>query len=109
MPGFHDPAGSYILADAEIPANSVVLGIFTPRWRNGAARPATNTRSVTALDASSGSRLTPPSPWAPRGAVIALVGALEAGPERFHNGACYLSLDSGRLVAHHGRAHHYPF
>src|SRR4051794_6885525 len=109
MPGFHDPAGSYILADAEIPANRVVLGIFTPRWRNGAARPATNTRSVTALDASSGGRLTPRSTWALIGALIALVGALAVGLDRFHNGDFYLSLVSGRFVAHHGFADQYPF
>src|SRR3954467_7567216 len=109
MPGFHDPAGSYILADAEIPANSVVLGIFTPRWRNGAARPATNTRSVTPLDASSGGRLPPRSTWALIGALIALVGALAIGLDRFHNGDFYLSLVSGRFVAHHGFADQYPF
>src|SRR4051794_10886668 len=109
MPGFHDPAGSYILADAEIPANRVVLGIFTPRWRNGAARPATNTRSVTALDASSGGRLTPRSTWALIGALIVLVCALVLCLDRFHNGDFYLSLVSGRLVAQHGFVDQYPF
>jgi hypothetical protein len=64
---------------------------------------------VTALDASSGGRLTPRSTWALIGALIALVGALAIGLDRFHNGDFYLSLVSGRFVAHHGFADQYPF
>jgi hypothetical protein len=64
---------------------------------------------VTALDASSSGRLTPRSTWALIGALIALVGALAIGLDRFHNGDFYLSLVSGRFVAHHGFADQYPF
>jgi hypothetical protein len=31
MSGFHDPTGTYILADAEMAANGPFLGDFTPR------------------------------------------------------------------------------
>jgi hypothetical protein len=43
------------------------------------------------------------------GALLALVGALAVCLDRFHNGDFYLSLVSGRFVAHHGFVEQYPF
>ena len=43
------------------------------------------------------------------GALIVLVGALAISLDRFHNGDFYLSLVSGRFVAHHGFVAHDPF
>ena len=43
------------------------------------------------------------------GALIALVGALAICLDRFRNGDFYLSLMSGRFIAHHGFATHDPF
>ena len=42
------------------------------------------------------------------GALIALVGALALCLDRFRNGDFYLSLISGRFIAHHGFATHDP-
>ena len=42
-------------------------------------------------------------------ALIALVGALAICLDRSHNGDFYLSLVSGRFVAHHGFVDQYPF
>src|SRR3954470_17910125 len=75
----------------------------------GTGRPATNTRLVAPLDASSAGRLTSRSTWTLIAALIALVGALALCLDRFHNGDFYLSLVSGRFVAHHGFADQYPF
>src|SRR5262245_22440316 len=60
-------------------------------------------------DAGFAGRLTPRSTWALIGALIALVGALALCLDRFHNGDFYLSLVSGRFVAHHGFVEQYPF
>jgi hypothetical protein len=49
------------------------------------------------------------STWALIGALLALVGALALCLDRFHNGDFYLSLVSGRFVAHHGFMEQYPF
>ncbi len=54
-------------------------------------------------------RLTTRSTWALSGALIALVGALALCLDRSHNGDFYLSLVSGRFIAHHGFASHDPF
>ncbi len=54
-------------------------------------------------------RFTPRSTWALIAALIALVGALALCLDRFHNGDFYLSLVSGRFVAHHGFVDQYPF
>jgi hypothetical protein len=54
-------------------------------------------------------RLTPRSTLALMGALIVLVGALALSLDRFHNGDFYLSLVSGRFIAHHGFATHDPF
>ncbi len=54
-------------------------------------------------------RLTTRSTWALIGALLALVGALALCLDRFHNGDFYLSLVSGRFIAHHGIATHDPF
>jgi hypothetical protein len=54
-------------------------------------------------------RLTTRSTWALIGALIALVAALALCLDRFHNGDFYLSLVSGRFIAHHGFATHDPF
>ena len=108
------PAGSYILADAEIPANRRFLAKFR-RFHGSvtqlAAGTATNTGAVLGVDATadSGGRLTSRSTWALIGALIALVGALALCLDRFHNGDFYLSLNSGRFIAEHGFATHDPF
>src|SRR5262245_40053022 len=60
-------------------------------------------------DAGFAGRLTPRSTWALIAALIALVGALALCLDRFHNGDFYLSLVSGRFVAHHGFVEQYPF
>src|SRR3954454_17943563 len=75
----------------------------------GTGRPATNTRLVAPLDASSAGRLTSRSTWTLIAALIALVGALALCLDRFHNGDFYLSLNSGRFIAEHGFANHDPF
>jgi hypothetical protein len=54
-------------------------------------------------------RVTPRSTWVLIAALIALVGALALCLDRFHNGDFYLSLVSGRFVAHHGFVDQYPF
>ena len=54
-------------------------------------------------------RLTTRSTWVLIGALIALVGALALCLDRAHNGDFYLSLVSGRFIAHHGLASHDPF
>jgi hypothetical protein len=54
-------------------------------------------------------RLTSRSTLALIGALIVLVGALAISLDRFHNGDFYLSLMSGRFIAHHGFATHDPF
>jgi hypothetical protein len=54
-------------------------------------------------------RITPRSTWALIGALIVLVGALALCLDRVRNGDFYLSLVSGRFVAHHGIAHQDPF
>ncbi len=56
-----------------------------------------------------GGRLAARSTWALIGSLIALVGALALCMDRFHNGDFYLSLVSGRFIAHHGFASHDPF
>jgi hypothetical protein len=54
-------------------------------------------------------RLTSRSTWVLIGALIVLVGALALSLDRVHNGDFYLSLVSGRFIAHHGIATHDPF
>jgi hypothetical protein len=54
-------------------------------------------------------RFTSLSTWALIAALIALVGALALCLDRFRNGDFYLSLVSGRFVAHHGFVDQYPF
>jgi len=49
------------------------------------------------------------STWALIGALLTLVGALALCLDRSHNGDFYLSLVSGRFVAHHGFVDQYPF
>jgi hypothetical protein len=56
-----------------------------------------------------GGDLTSRSTWALIGSLIALVGALALCLDRFHNGDFYLSLVSGRFIAHHGFVGHDPF
>jgi hypothetical protein len=114
MPGFHGPAGLYILADAETPAKRRFLGQIgrlhasVTQWdrRNRYEYRPVRTPDPTTI---SGGRLTSRSTMALIGSLIALVGALALCLDRFHNGDFYLSLVSGRFVAQHGFATHDPF
>src|SRR4051812_24159307 len=74
-------------------------------------RTDTNTAPLMLPDAgvNLAGRFTSRSTWALIGALIALVGALALGLDRFHNGDFYLSLGSGRFIAEHGFAHQDPF
>src|SRR3954469_14876247 len=75
-------------------------------------RTATNTRLPLMLPDAGvnlAGRFTSRSTWALIGALIALVGGLALGLDRFHNGDFYLSLNSGRFIAEHGFATHDPF
>ncbi|HSD25179.1 MAG TPA: hypothetical protein VLB79_12715 [Solirubrobacterales bacterium] len=64
---------------------------------------------MTRPDGSLAGRFTSWSTWALIGALIALVGALALCLDRVHNGDFYLSLVSGRFIAHHGFVDQYPF
>jgi hypothetical protein len=64
---------------------------------------------VTRPDASLSGRFSSRSTWALIGALIALVCALALCLDRVRNGDFYLSLVSGRFIAHHGFVEQYPF
>src|SRR5690349_15382059 len=113
MPGFRDPAGTYMLADADLPANRRFCRNFQASSPSISAKSCSKryqyrpVRSPRIPDEQG--RLTSRSTWALIAALIALVGALALCVDRGYNGDFYMSLLGGRFISAHGFVTHDPF